>query len=182
MLDRQTIFLEGRIERFATSFEGSRVWLGIEFDTIGAELGGPFNRCGLRIDEHAHSNAAVPEARDDVGKCILGCIRRPPCLAGNLTGPNGHQRTLVRPHFVDELDEIGPRVALDIVLDLMPHWREHFGDFKNVGAPNVPLICTRMHRDPGGARLDTSTHGFDDARHRAAPGIPEGRDLVDVDA
>jgi len=124
----------------------------------------------------------VVKTLNDLGELGFGCGRRPTGLTRQLAGPYRHERALIRAHLLDHLDQVRARIALDVVFDPVPHWLEGLSDIVHVGAPNVPLVRARMHRDPRSPRLDADPHGFDHARHPSAPGIPERGDFVHVDA
>src|SRR5262249_8675476 len=106
---------------------------------------------------------------------------RPPAgLAGDFTGDDRHQRALIGPHFVYEVEQIRPRVALDVVFNVPVAAAERHSDVTNILRRDVTPIVTGMDGDTRRARGDADVDGFEDARHASAAGITERRDFVDV--
>src|SRR5262245_42561715 len=94
---------------------------------------------------------------------------------------DGHERALVWVDLVHQRDQIGPRIPFDVELDEGTPPLERARDVANVLGRNVPPVSARMHGDAQGARGQTYLHGVEHARLHAATGVPQGRDLVDVD-
>ncbi len=136
---------------------------------------------GIGIDEQADAHAARFQIRHDRRKA--GRIRtgRPSCLARDFAGQHRHERALIGPHSLNELDEIGPRIAFDIEFDSRPLAFQRLHDVVHVLRLDVPLIGARMNGDALNAGSKTHGHRVEHARLVAAAGIAQGRDFVDVD-
>ena len=89
------------------------------------------------------------KARDRLGQ-PPGLRTRPPAgLARYLAGNDRHQGALIRPNLVDEIEEFGPRIALDVVFNRRRAAAEAQRDRAHVFRRDVPAIGARMHRDAG---------------------------------
>src|SRR6185295_10796320 len=113
----------------------------------GADAGGPSNRFGLGVDEHADTDAGGLELAD---RALEGRDRRiggPSRLAGDLTVTHRDERTLVRPYLVHERKEVGTRVAFDVEFHTALVRREHGRNLVDVGRRDLPRVSARMHSD-----------------------------------
>jgi hypothetical protein len=88
----------------------------------------------------------------------------------------------MRPHSVNEIEEIGPRIPLDVELDAIAERRELRGNLEHVAGRDVTGISARMHGNAGRTVRDAYTHRVDDARDSTAARVAERRNLVDIDA
>ena len=79
-----------------------------------------------------------------------------------------------------ELEQIRPRVALDVVFDVPLAISKRCRDFANVLRRDVPSIAPGMRGYAGRAGRDTHVDGFENARHASAARITERRHFVDV--
>jgi hypothetical protein len=69
----------------------------------------------------------MPRSRsaDDRAAQVVGRrVGRPAGLAGDLARLHRHQRALVRADLVDQLEQAGPRIPLDVELDVVPPRRQ----------------------------------------------------------
>ena len=108
--------------------------------------------------------------------------RSPAGLAGDFAGRNRDQRALIRLHLVHERQQIGARIAFDVVLDRRPSGRPSARrDVADIVRRDVPAIGARVHGDAVHAGVQADGNGVEHARHAAAARIAQRRDLVDVD-
>src|SRR6185295_12626276 len=104
----------------------------------------------------------------------------PAGLAGDFAGHHRHQRALIGPDFVDQREQIRPRITFDVVFDRRPNPRERACDVANILRRDVTRICAWVDGDAVNARINADTDGVENARLAAAARIPKRRDLVDV--
>ena len=82
---------------------------------------------------------------------------------------------MIGAHVFDELDELRPRIAFDVVFDAVARRFERTRDLIHVVGAYVPLVGARMNRNPGRPGLDAEASVFrmedlnpeQDARARA---------------
>ena len=86
-----------------------------------------------RIDEQADADAVrAAGGRSTSSSARPGAIDRPAGLAGDLARRDRHERALVRPHREHQRDQIGPRIAFDVELDVGRLRLEQRGDLADV--------------------------------------------------
>ena len=102
----------------APLLERARERLGVELDAIGADRRRPADRLRLGIDEQADADAARRADRATIAGSALGLGARPPAgLARDLARHHRHERALIGPHLLDEIEQLRPRIAFDVELD-----------------------------------------------------------------
>jgi hypothetical protein len=107
---------------------GACVRLGEQLDAVGAERGRPLDRRGLGVDEEAHPHARAAEACDGGLELTARRVDGPSRLARDLARQDWDEGHLVRTDLVDELDQVGPRIPFDVVLDAAAERGEERGD------------------------------------------------------
>jgi hypothetical protein len=86
---------------------------------------------------------------------------------------------LARTYLLDQVEQLGPRVTLDIEFNVPP--RQHARDVANVLGRNVTAIGSRVNGNARSAGSRADVHSIHDAGHTATARIPQRRHLVYVD-
>ena len=137
----------GSEARFALAgLELARERLGVQLDAIAAHRCGPPDRVGNRIDEHADADADLFHPADDGFEVLDRSVCGPAGLARDFAWHHRYERALRGPNFQHQLEEIGPRIALDVVLDLRRALQQ-LGDVVHIRASDVTLVGAWMNRD-----------------------------------
>jgi hypothetical protein len=106
--------------------------------------------------------------------------RLPARLAGDLAWRHGHERALIGRHLFDEIEQLGPRIALDVVLDAgMAAYRP--GDRPDIVGRDVAAIGARMHGDARSTGRDADLNGFDHVRLAPAARVAKCSHFIHVD-
>jgi hypothetical protein len=177
---RLGITCERPLRRVASLFKGARERLGIQLDPVGAERPGKRDRLRFGIDEQAYPNAGATQGRH--GRFERSGLRtgHPARLAGDLSGGDRDQRALMRMHLVNDGQQVGARIAFDVVFH-GGMGRERRGDVADILRRDVPGIETWVHGDAGSARGEAHVDRVEDARKPPATRIAQRGHLVDVD-
>jgi hypothetical protein len=85
---------------------------------------------------------------------------------------------LARTYLLDEIEQLGPRVTLDIEFNVPP--RQHARDVANVLGHNVTAIGSRVNGNARSAGSYADVHGIHDAGHTATARIPKRGHLINV--
>ena len=158
-LCRVGVRLEARVT--PARFERARKRLGVQLDAIAAHVRRPFHRLGNRVDEQAHPDAESSSCRRrSTSARRTDVSRRPSRLARDFARLHRNQRALRRANLEHELEKIGPRITLDVVLDL-GRALQQLGDAVHVRRSDVTLVGARMNRNArragGDARRETAS-------------------------
>ena len=87
------------------------------------------------------------------------------------------------PDLVDQLHEIGERIALDVELDgTVVFGRQHVRQFGDITAPDMALIRAGMDCHPVSASVDDRSRRVENARPPGIALIAQQRDLVEINA
>jgi hypothetical protein len=119
----------------------------------GSRAQGPRPPLARGVDEHRHPDAGRADAADHIGEKRLVGGDVPAVIGCRLANVIGHQRGLVRPHGLDDLDEARVGVALDVELAAGKLAAHQLGQFEHVGAPYMALVGARVHGDAVGPGL-----------------------------
>ena len=174
--------LEASLPRIGCTGIRTRERLGIELYTVGSHRRRPTDSSKIRIDEQADPDPLFLQALNNRSDHIGRSIRRPPRLARDFAGPDGNERDLIGPDFVDQIEEIRPRVPLDVVLDDSAPRRQRRGDLPHVLGGDVPRVRARVDGDAGYAGGDADLDSLQDAGNLPASRVAKRGNLVDVDA
>jgi len=131
----------------------------------------------LRVDEHAHRNAAIGEPSHDVGDPRLPGRDIESPFRRHLLPSLRHEHGGVGHHASRELDHLVGRRHLQI--ETTAH---RLAQAAHVVVLDVPPIFAKMHRDSVGAAELRLDRGRDRVRLQGAPRLPDRRHVIDVDA
>ena len=168
--------------RIRSVFERAGVRLGVELDPIGSHGCRPPDRIGNGVDEQADANAVRVKPPDGRLEACCGRPRLPARLTRDLARHDRHQRALIGPNLLDEIQQVRARVALDVVFDLRPLPAQRSRDVAHVAGSDVPAIRARMHGNTRRARSHAHVNRLEHARRAPAARVPQRRHLVDIDA
>ena len=130
-----------------------------------AEIGDAIGNRRIRVDEKDHAApdpAQAIDRRPDLTD--FGRIDIPSFVGRQHPGRIGHERALLRTHFLDERKEAIVRKPLQVEFEIRSPWNHLGRDPHDVVAPDMPLVGTGVKRDAACAGLSRRHH----ERHAAA--------------
>src|SRR5262249_12135008 len=104
----------------------------------------------------------------------------PSSLARDLTWFNRDQRALIGPGFFHQIEQLRPRIALDVELDARVLLAQDRGNGAHVFGRDVAATGTRVNRDARRPGRDTDPDSLEDARHAPAARVAQRGHLIDV--
>ncbi len=147
--------------------------------TTGApKRAGGIHDLGLRLDEERDTDAGLREVLDRLAQTGRPCATDiEAALGGPLLALLGHEAGGVRAQPSGQADHLRGRRHLEVERheDLAPQPLD-------VLVADVATILAKMRRDAVGAGQHREMGGPDRIRVGTAAGVPQGRDMVDVDA
>ena len=166
--------------RFALAgFERACKRLRIQLDPIAAHRCGPPDRVGNGIDEHTDADPDLFHPADDGFEIVYRSVCGPAGLARDFTWHHRYEGALRRPDLQHQLEEIGARIALDVVLDLRGAL-QRLGDVVHIRASDVTLVRTWMNGNAWNARRDAHGDSLEHVGFAAASRVAQRRNLVNV--
>ncbi len=144
---------------------------------VEADFGGGGDLSRLGIDEGAGANAVIAEARDHRAEAAAGADDIEAALGGDLGAAFGDEHGDVGPDRAGKGDDLIDGGELEVQLHL--HGLPQAADIVIL---DMATVLAKMEGDsvgPAQLRLDGGPDGIG---LEAAPGLPEGGDVVDVDA
>lgn len=160
----------------AMCVEGVCVWASMHLTDRETAFRGRGDLTTVRIDERRHRNPRVGQPLDDFGHPPPGAINVEPTLGGDLIPSFRHQHDDLRLYLGGNPDHLVRGRHLQVEFDL-----NKFLQSMNVGILYMTTIFSEMNGDPRSA-AQMRLHGSPDrVRFPGRPGLPDGRDVVDVD-
>jgi len=113
---------------------------------------------------------------------VLRRVELPAFLRGEGVGGVRHQCTLLRSDLSDEVEKAAIGIAFDVELETRPPRPHQLGEAENVSAADMPLVGSRMRRQPVGAGIVRDPAKAAYVRNTGTPRIAQQGDLVEIDA
>jgi len=151
--------------------------LGVEFDAVGADVGGRSDLGFVRFDEQRRSNASRLERLQHGSEQVAMLSNGPAGVAGQHVRRVGDKRDLLGLHVADHRDKIVTRVAFDVELGV-----HHVTQIAHVRVRDVSRIRPRVDGNAVCAKRLNALRSEDHVGLFSATGVPQGGDFVDVDA
>ena len=148
----------------------------VELDGRGSQLTRTLHGVLMRSDEEARANSGIVEARDAFAQSLGVAADVESPFGRDLLASLGNQRHLVRPETRRDREHLVRARHLEIE-DGCNARCELF----DVSVLNVPSILAQMRRDSVGAGTLAKQGRRYRIRFVSAPGLPHGRDMIDVD-
>ena len=131
----------------------------------------------IRVDERAHRDPRALEPRDRLADAPLLPRDIEPALGRHLGAPLGHEHGQLRPQRDRDRHHLVGRRHLEV--ELGPH---DLLQPREIGVLDVPTVLAQVHGDSVGAAGLGFGRRKDGVGLVGPPGLPDGRDMVDVDA
>jgi hypothetical protein len=157
------------------------VGFGVEFDAVGAHLGGEGHGIGDRVHEEADAAAEGFELGDDGAEAVGIFAEVPAVVAGGGFGGVGDEGALGGADLFGVVHVVDEGVSFDVEFAGGVGFDEG-GEFMHVGGPDVALVGAGVDGDSGGAGVEAEPGGMGDAGDADGAGVAQGGDFVDVDA
>ena len=156
-----------------------RVCIGAGMDLTDREAAfrGRSDLTEVRIDEGRHRDSDGGQSLDDIGHPFTGSRDVEPSLGGDLVSPFRHQHDDLRSNLGGDRDHLVRGGHLEIQLDL-----NEFLQSMDIGILDVPAVFPQMDGDSSRTTQMRLHGGPDRIRFPGRTGLPDRRDVVDVDA
>ena len=148
----------------------------VQLDRVGAEFGGGVNRLRVRIDEKTAAHTRRSQSRD--GFCQHGDVLADSesSLRRHFFAALGHEGHLDGAQSLRQREHLRGGGALEV-----ERGDQRFGEADEVGVLYVATVFAQVRGDAIGARLLAELGGGHGIGGEAAPRLPDGGDVVDVD-
>ena len=149
----------------------------MELDHGSAEVAGGVHDLDLRLDEERHPDALAFQLLDRRPQMGMGADDVEPAFGGALLALFRHEAGRMGMEARGEADHLGGRRHLEI-----ERHEELPLEALHVPIPDMAPVFAQMGRDAVGPGQNGHMRGPDRVGMDAAAGVPDGRDVVDIDA
>jgi hypothetical protein len=162
-------------ERFRITI-AVRVLPSVQLDCRRTELTRTLHGVPMRRDEETGANSGVIEPRQAFAQSVGIVVYVEPSFRRDLLASLWDERYLVRPQTSRNRQHLVRARHLEV-----EDRCNRRCELLDIGVLNVPSIFAEMRRDSVGADLLAQQSRRDWIRFDSAPGLPDGRDVIDVD-
>ncbi len=155
---------------------GMGVRTGVQLDRVGAQFGGGVNGIRIGIDEQTAANARRAQSRDGLGQHRDVLADGESSLRRHFFAALGDEGDLDGAQSLGQRQHFRRGCALEV-----QGGDQRFGEPDQVGVLDVAPVFTQMGGDAIRARLFAQLGRGDRVGGEAAPRLPDGGDVIDVD-
>jgi hypothetical protein len=148
----------------------------VQLDGGDTQLTGTLDGVAVRGDEEARADSGVIEPSHAVAQSLRIVVDVEAALRRDFLASLRDERHLVRGQAGRDLKHLVGARHLEI-----EDRRDARCEFQDVGVLNVPSILPEMRRDSVGACLFAKERRREGIGFGSTPGLPHGRDVIDVD-